>query len=95
MHNGFMSLSEIFNTDPALARVRKIVKESDVTIEFTKIFPELEKVAEAVKVEKTVLILRVENPAWRNELKFKENLIVNKINSYFNEQRIARVKFVF
>jgi len=95
MHNGFMSLSEIFNTDPALARVRKIVKESDVAIEFTKIFPELEKVAEAVKIEKTVLILRVENPAWRNELKFKENLIVNKINSYFNEQRIARVKFVF
>jgi hypothetical protein len=95
MHNGFLSLSEIFNTDPALARVRNIVKESDVTIEFYKIFPDLEKVAEAVKVEKTVLILRVENPAWRNELKFKENLIVDKINSYFNEIRINRVKFIF
>jgi len=95
MHNGFMSLSEIFNTDPALARVRNIVKETDVAIEFDNIFPELEKVAEAVKVEKTVLILRVENPAWRNELKFKENLIVEKINNYFNELRINRVKFVF
>jgi hypothetical protein len=90
-----MSLSEIFNTDPALARVRNIVKETDVAIEFDNIFPELEKVAEAVKVEKTVLILRVENPAWRNELKFKENLIVEKINNYFNELRINRVKFVF
>ena len=95
MHNGFMSLSEIFNTDPALARVRNIVKESDVTIEFNKVFPDLEKVAIAVKVEKMVLILRVENSAWRNELKFKENIIVDKINNYFKETRINRVKFIF
>jgi hypothetical protein len=94
MHNGFMSLSEVFNNDPALARVRNIVKESDVTIEFGKIFPDLEKVAEVVKVEKMVLILKVENPAWRNELRFKENIIVEKINKYFNELRINRVKFV-
>ena len=95
MHSGFMSLSEIFNTDPALARVRNIVKESDVTIEFNKVFPDLEKVAVAVKVEKMVLILRVENAAWRNELKFKENIIVDKINNYFKETRINRVKFIF
>lgn len=90
-----MSLFEIFNTDPALARVRKIIKDTDVSIEFNKIFPDLEKIAEAIKVEKTVLILRVENPAWRNELKFKENLIVDKINSYFKETRISRVKFIY
>lgn len=94
MHNKFMSLSEIFNSDPALARVRNIVKESDVTIEFSKVFPDLEKVAEALRVEKMVLILKVENPTWRNELRFKENVIVEKINKYFNETRINRVKFV-
>jgi hypothetical protein len=94
MHNKFMSLSEIFNSDPALARVRNIVKESDVTIEFNKVFPDLEKVAEALRVEKMVLILKVENPTWRNELRFKENIIVEKINKYFNETRINRVKFV-
>jgi hypothetical protein len=59
MHNGFMSLSEVFNTDPALERVRKLVKESDLAIDFNKIFPDLEKVAEAVRVEKDILILRV------------------------------------
>ena len=94
MHNGFMSLSEIFNTDPALARVRKIVKESDVVTEFGKIFPDLVKVAEPVKVENTILLLRVENAAWRSELKFKENIIIDKINNYFKEMRINRVKFV-
>ncbi|MDR3626545.1 MAG: DUF721 domain-containing protein [Ignavibacteriaceae bacterium] len=95
MHNGFMSLSEVFNTDPALARVRKLVKESDVAIEFSKLFPDLEKVAEAVRVEQNVLILRVENAAWRNELKFKEGLIIEKVNDYFKETRINRVKFIF
>lgn len=95
MHNGFMSLSEVFNSDPALAKVRKIVKESDVTIDFGNIFPDLEKVAQAVKVENMILFLRVENAAWRNELKFKENVIVEKINNYFQETRINRVKFIF
>jgi hypothetical protein len=95
MHNGFMSLSDVFKNDPALAMVRKIVKESDVAIDFAKIFPDLEKVAEAVKVENKVLILRVENSAWRSELKFKENVMVEKINSYFKETRINRVRFVF
>jgi hypothetical protein len=95
MHNGFMSLSEVFNTDPALARVRKLVKESDVAIDFYKIFPELEKVAVAVRVEKNVLILRVENSAWRNELKFKEGLIIEKLNDYFKEARINGVRFIF
>jgi hypothetical protein len=94
MHSGFMSLSEVFNSDPALAKVRNIVKESDVTVEFNKIFPDLNKVTEAVRVEKMVLILKVENAAWRSELKFKENVIVDKINKYFNETRINRVKFV-
>lgn len=70
MHNRFMSLSEVFNNDPALARLRNIVKESDVTIEFGKIFPDLEKVVKAVRVEKMVLLLQVENSAWRNELRF-------------------------
>jgi len=95
MHNGFMSLSDVFNNDPALARVRKMVKESDVAVEFNKIFPDLEKVAAAVRVEKNVLILRVENAAWRNELKFKENLIIEKVNEYFKESRINRVKFIY
>ena len=94
MHNGFMSLSDVFNSDPALAKVRKIVKESDVTIDFENIFPDLEKVAQAVKVENMILFLRVENAAWRNELKFKENVIVEKINNYFQETRINRVKFI-
>jgi hypothetical protein len=94
MPKGFRSLFEILNSDPSLEKVRQAIKESDVALEFCKIFPELEKVVVAVKVEKKALLLRVENAAWRNELKFKEKLIVDKINNYFNESRINRIRFI-
>ncbi len=94
MPNSFKSLSEAFNSEPAFDGLRKIIKESDVVSEFSKIFPDLEKVAAAVKVEKKILSLKVENPTWRSELKFREMLIVDKINNYFKEVRINRIRFV-
>ena len=94
MPNSFKSLSDAFNTEPAFEGLRKIIKESDVESEFSKIFPDLEKVAAAVKVEKRVLSLKVENPTWRSELKFREQLIVDKVNEHFKEIRIIRIRFV-
>jgi hypothetical protein len=94
MHKGFKSLSEIIKTDPGLKRVRKIINQSEIVNAFAKIFPELKKIAKAVKVEKDTLFLRVENPAWRNELKFQEKKIAEKINNHFNEEHIKRLKFI-
>ncbi len=45
------------------------------------------------KVEKKVLYMKVENAAWRNELKFKEELIIRKVNKFFNDERIKWIKF--
>ncbi len=101
MPNSFKSLSDAFKTEPAFAGLRKIIEESDVVSEFNTIFPDLEKVASAVKVEKRVLSLKVENPTWRNELKFREKLIVDKVNDYFSQRdglpkeiRINKIRFV-
>lgn len=94
MREGFYRLSDIFNTEPELANIRKVLKQSDVVNDFEKIFPEFKKVAEAVKVEKKCICLRVENSAWRSELKFRENQIINKINNYYKEERIKYVRFV-
>lgn len=94
MPDGFKSLADIFNKEPGFAGLRKIIGESDVIAEFCKVFPDLDKVARAIKVEKKTLYLKVENAAWRNELKFREETIVNKINKYFNEERINKIKFV-
>lgn len=94
MREGFHRLSDIFNTDPALANIRKALGQSDVVNDFEKIFPELKKVAEAVKVEKKCIFMRVENAAWRSELKLREQQIINKINNYYKEERIKYVRFV-
>jgi Dna[CI] antecedent, DciA len=40
------------------------------------------------------IFLRVPNSTWRNELKFREQQITKKINSYYNEERIKQVRFV-
>jgi len=93
MPERFKSLNEVFKTDPGLSKVRKLVKSSDVIIEFYKIFPAFKTVATPQKVSNMFLKLKVENPAWRSELKFKEKEIVDKINNYFNEERIKGIKF--
>jgi hypothetical protein len=62
--------------------------------EFEKIFPELKMIAQAVKVDKQILFLRVENSVWKSELNFKKNLIADKINKHFNQQIIKSIRFL-
>ncbi len=93
MPEGFKSLADILNKDPGLATVRKIIKQSDVILDFYKIFPEMKKVVKPIKVDKKVLFINVENSIMRSELRFKEALIINKVNKYFNEERIKGIRF--
>ena len=93
MPSGFKSIKEIYNTDPGLKKIRSVVDENDVINDFEKIFPEFIKVVKAKKVVKKIITLRVENAAWRNELKFKEKEIIEKINSFYNEERIKEIRF--
>lgn len=94
MLKNFKSIGEIIKEDPGLAEVRKMLKQGDIPADFDKIFPDLKKIAKAVKVEKKILFLRVENASWRSELKFKEQLIVDKVNDHYKENRIKYVRFV-
>lgn len=93
MPEGFKSLKDAFNKEPGLFVVRNIVKQNDVINEFHKIFPDLVKVAKPMRVFKKSLSIRVENAAWRNELKFREMEMVKKINDFFKEKRIDKIKF--
>jgi hypothetical protein len=94
MHSGFKSLKEVFKKERSLAGVREIVESSDVIVHFYEMFPNLEKVAIPQSCEKKVLKLKVENPSWRNELKFMESEMVEKINNYFSEKRINQIRFI-
>ena len=94
MDKDFVKLSDIINTKPEFEGLRKRLKETEVVEGFLEIFPDLGKVAKALKVDKKTLFLKVENSVWRSELKFSESVIVGKINSFFNEERIKYLKFL-
>ncbi len=93
MPDNFKSIREIIAENPGLAGVRKTVKQSDVILEFFKIFPEMKKVVRPVKVYKNLLVISVENSILRSELKFRESQLVSKVNKYFNEERIKGIRF--
>jgi hypothetical protein len=94
MHSGFISLREAIEKEPSLSKLRDSIKDSDIIVKFYEIFNDFEKIAEPVKVKNNVLYLRVENSVWRSELKFKEQAIIEKINTFVNEERIKKIKFV-
>jgi len=93
MPENFKKIGEVINKEPQLKQLREIVKSTDVIEEFYKIFPDLKKIAEPMSVAKKLLKLKVENPVWRSELRFRETAIVEKINNYFNEERIKQIRF--
>lgn len=93
MPDSFKSIKETFNSEPGLSKIRQVIQGGNIVAEFEKIFPDLKQIAEAKSVEKNTLTLKVENAAWRNELKFRENDIIKKINSFYKEGRIDKIKF--
>jgi len=94
MSSSFRSLKEVFEREKSLRALREIVDSSDVVVKFYQIFPSLEKIAIPLSSEKKILKLKVENPAWRSELKFKEAEMIEKVNRFFNEQRINQIRFI-
>ncbi|NUN09560.1 MAG: DUF721 domain-containing protein [Ignavibacteriaceae bacterium] len=90
----FKSIGELFDSEPGLKKTRKLLEEGEVLYYFYIIFPQFINIAEPVKVEKKNLYLRVENAAWRSELKFREDELIKTINDYFSGERIKHLKFI-
>jgi len=90
----FKSINEIFKSHEILANLRDSVQQSDIVESFEKIFPDLKAIVKAVRIEKKVLFLRVENSVWRSELKFRQKLIIEKINKYYSGEVIKSIKFL-
>ncbi len=94
MHSSFKSLSEIIHKEKAFSKIVARANEQEVIDRFYKIFPELTKVVEAVKVEKKTLYLRVENSVWRSELNLKQDAIIKKIKLNLVKSEIEKIKFI-
>jgi hypothetical protein len=94
MPDGFKKLGDVLRKEPSFQKLRETVQSSDVIEEFFQIFPDMKKVVEPKTVERKILKLKVENPAWRSELRFKEKEIVERINNYFKDTRIKQIRFI-
>jgi len=90
----FKTIEEILDKEKEFSNLRETVKNYEIVDKFETIFPELKLFAKAARIEKQVLFLKVENSVWKSELNFRKNLIVDKINKYYNEQVIKTIKFI-
>lgn len=91
---GFKSLTDIIEKENEFEKLRDTLKNYNVVDEFEMIFPELSKIAKAVRTDKKTLFLKVENSVWKSELNFQKNLLIEKINNHFKEQIIKSIKFL-
>lgn len=92
--NSFRTIDDVLSQEKDFANLRTSIKNYRVVDEFENIFPDLKPIAQAVKVEKQILFLRVENSVWKSELNLKKNLIAEKINKHFKEPLIKTIKFL-
>jgi predicted nucleic acid-binding Zn ribbon protein len=49
--------------------------------------------AEAVKVEKGVLVVRVKTSVWRNELNMRKHEIIEKLNRAIGSETVKDIRF--
>lgn len=92
--SSFRTIDDVLNSENEFSNLRESLKNYNIVEEFEKIFPELKLIAQAVKVEKQILFLRVENSVWKSELNFNKNLITEKINNFFKQQVIKSIRFL-
>lgn len=93
MPDSFKSLREIIESTPELKNIKQILDDGDIVKDFNKIFPEFKSLVKATKCSKQILTLKSDNPTVRNELKFREKEIIEKINSFYKQERVIRIKF--
>ncbi|MDP4115444.1 MAG: DciA family protein [Bacteroidota bacterium] len=93
MEHNFRSLEDIFNKDEDFNKLRNLVKSFDVAADFYTIFPELQSFVSAATVNNKMLLIRVENSVMRHELFLKNEMMIKKINDYYNEPRIKAIRF--
>ena len=93
MPDKIKSIGDILKKEPAFSKFIKSVKEHDVVERFDEIFPDLSNIAKAVRVKNGALFLEVENSVWKSELNLNKNILIKKINNFFNDQIINSIRF--
>ena len=88
-----ISVGEIIATAPLLKKVHELLLNGEVIENFFAIFPGLQGIATPAKFEKKILYINVDYSVLKGELKFHDTEIVKKINEFFKEERVKKVRF--
>lgn len=94
MPNNFRSISDVIYNEKVFNKIVNKAREQDIVRMFSKIFPELENVAKAIKVDRKTLFLKVENSVWRSELYLRQDAIIKKIKSKLKKIDLEKIKFI-
>lgn len=90
----FKSISEILQSEKEFDKIREIAEEYNVVEEFINIFPELRGIAEAKRIDKHILYLKVENSVWKSELNLQKKVLIERINKHFKKEIVKNIKFM-
>lgn len=93
MNDVFRSVSQIIANEPSLKKVRELLRNDEIMHKFFEIFPDLKNHVHPDKVTKGTLYIKVDNSVLRSELKFHDNEMLSKINEFFHEERIKKIRF--
>lgn len=75
--------------------IGKKIREYDAVLRWNEIVGEqIARVTEAVKIEKGVLVVRVQNGPWRNELVLLKSDVMGKINAALGEEVVKEIRFM-
>jgi hypothetical protein len=81
----------LFKKAPEFGKIKRAAAEGEVLEKFHEIFKGYETIAVPRKIVKGILYIEVENAAWRNELKFRDEEIAARINEFFGGPRVKKV----
>ena len=75
--------------------ISRKIREYDAVIQWNEVVGEqIARVTEAVKIEKGVLVVRVHNGPWRNELTLMKDDVIEKMNAALGDQEVKEIRFV-
>jgi hypothetical protein len=93
-NKSFRSISDILFKEKDFRKMVTKAKEEEVVIKFSEIFPELSSIAQAIKFNRNILYLKVENSVWRSELNLKQAAMIGKIQKSIKDISIEKIKFI-
>jgi predicted nucleic acid-binding Zn ribbon protein len=71
------------------------IREYDAVTRWSEIVGEqISRVTEAVRIDQGVLVVRVTNSPWRNELMLMKHDILGKLNSALGNGKVRDIRFV-